>query len=229
MRISVAITNFNRYQCTIDSFAKIIDNDFISEFVIVDDKSTDGSYEKLCEFFKGNKKVKLFQQHFNVNMSRNKRDAIRNCEEPFVLIIDSDNIFDNDFIEALKKETFNEKIIYCPDFAKPKFNFKKFSGKEYSKENIKELITDSMGNCSANVCNYLVPRKEYLEVYFHNSEMKATDTLWFCYLWLQCGNKFKIVEGMEYEHTTPKDSGYMKDLDYNLRKSAELRNKILEL
>lgn len=229
MKISVVVTSYNRFQSTIDSFAQIIDNDFISEFVILDDKSTDDSYEKLCDYFKDNNKVNVYQQKENKNMSRNKRDAISKCVEPFVLIIDSDNIFDNDFIEVLKKETFDDKTIYCPDFAKPKFNFKQFSGRTFSKENIRELALDSMGNVSMNTSNYLVPKDEYLEVYFHNSEMRGTDTIWMALLWLQWGNKFKIVEGMEYEHTTPADSGFMKDLDYNMRKLAELRNKILEL
>ena len=67
-----------------------------------------------------------------------------------------------------------------------------------------------------------------MKIYEPNSEMKATDTLWFNYLWLKAGNKFHIVEGMEYFHRTHADSGFLQDVQYNMSKSAELRNKILQ-
>ena len=226
----MAITTHNlRYQMTIDCFAQIIDNDFIAEFVIVDDASPDNAGIRLIEYFKNNPKVKIYINEENIQMSRNKNKAIGLCKEPFVLIGDSDNTFTNYYIDALKNILLEDNTIYCPDFAKPTFNFKKFSGRTFDKTNIKELAFDDMGNVSMNTCNYVVPKERYLRVYEHNPLMKATDTVHFAYLWLKAGNKFHIVDGMEYEHLVHKNSGFMDDCDYNMARSAELRKKIIEL
>lgn len=227
--ISFACTTYNRYQMAIDSFAQIIDNDFISEFVIVDDASTDNSGMMLHEHFKNNEKVKVFINDKNIQMSRNKESVISKCKEDYVLIGDSDNTFTNESIESLKNIDFKPDTIYCPSFAKPSFDYRKFSDQTFDKRNASFLVRDSMGNCCMNTANYLVPREAYSEVYEYNPEHLASDTIWFNYLWLKAGNKFEIVEGFEYDHLQHKNSGFLKDLDYNMKKAEEVRKLILAL
>lgn len=227
--ISFAITTHNRFQMTIDCFAQIIDNDFISEFVIVDDDSKDSSGEKLYRNFYWNNKVKVFINGENIQMSRNKETAIALCKSDFVLIADSDNIFSNESINALRNIDFKEDTIYCPSFAKPTFDYRKFSNQVFDKNHIKELVNDSMGNCCMNTANYVVPRENYSKVYEYNPSHLASDTIWFNYLWLKAGNKFEIVEGFEYNHLQHSGSGFLKDLDYNMKKAEEVRKLILAL
>lgn len=227
--ISFALTTMNRFQMTIDSFAQIIDNDFISEFVIVDDASTDFSGIKLYKYFKENPKVKVYINDKNIQMSRNKECAISLCKEQFVLIGDSDNTFTNQSIDSLRKLDFKKDIIYCPSFARPTFDYRKFKNITFDKKHIAELIKDSMGNCCMNTANYLVPKEEYCKVYEYNPEHLASDTIWFNYIWLKAGNKFEIVEGFEYDHLQHSQSGFLKDLDYNMKKAEEVRKLILAL
>lgn len=54
--LSLAITHYNRYEMVVESFAQVIDDVRLSEILIMDDCSTDGSYEKLRDHFKGNER-----------------------------------------------------------------------------------------------------------------------------------------------------------------------------
>jgi glycosyltransferase involved in cell wall biosynthesis len=229
MKLSLALTTYNRYDLTIQSFAKVIDDERIDEVVILDDASTDGSYEKLRDYFKGNDRVRVLRQLTNQNMSRNKRDAIAYCKNPFVIILDSDNTISTEYLDALEGVEFREDTIICPTEARPNFIYKKFAGRIFDRTNAKELVSDPMGNCQTNTANYVVPRDEYIRVYEFNPEMKATDTVYFSYLWLKAGYKFHIVKGMGYEHLNHPGSGFLQDLDYNMIQSEKVRQLILSL
>lgn len=230
MQISLAITTFERYDLTIKSFEKVIDDPRIDDIVLLDDCSQDGSYEKLVDYFKGYEKVRIIRQLINRGMSLNKKDAISYAKNPWVILFDSDNVISPEYIDALEAVgELSPDTIYCPDFSRDKFSYKAFSGQQFDRSNIKDLVSDSMGNVCMNSCNYVVPRDQYLTVYWHNPEMKATDTVFFALLWLSSGNKFHIVKDMEYDHLVGPQSGFLKDCDYNMKKSQEIRELILGL
>lgn len=86
-----------------------------------------------------------------------------------------------------------------------------------------------IGECLFNTCNYLVNRAEYLRVYQHNADMKATDTIHFNYLWLSAGNHFYVVPGMEYYHRVHDGSGFLQDCSYNMAKAKEIKELIKSL
>jgi glycosyltransferase involved in cell wall biosynthesis len=236
MKLSLAITTYNRYEMTVESFAQVIDDPRIDDIVILDDCSTDNSYQKLVEHFKGNEKVRVIRQAQNRGMGLNKKDAIALAKNDWVGILDSDNIMGSNYIEALDSiggypgiTQLYKDTIYVPDFAKPQFDYQKFAGKRFNRKNVIDLVNDKTGNCLLNTCNYLVNRKTYLKVYEHNPEMKGTDTVWFNYLWLKAGNSFYVVPGMEYYHRVHNGSGFLQDANYNMKKSEEIRRLIMAL
>lgn len=59
--------------------------------------------------------------------------------------------------------------------------------------------------------------------------MKATDTIWFSYLWLKSGRLMFIVKDMHYFHRVHKDSGFLQEVDYNMKKAEEIKKMIMEL
>lgn len=235
MKLSLAITTFNRFEYTIESFAQVIDDPRIDDIVILDDCSTDGSYEKLRDHFSGNGKVGVIRQASNRNMSLNKRDAIALSKNEWVIIFDSDNVIEKDYLDALQvqwdwelKPGTTKHCIYCPSFAKPQFDYRKFQNQKFG--GVKPVPAhDDTFNCLLNTANYVVNRNEYLRVYEHNPEMKGTDTVWFNYLWLIAGNHFYVVPDMEYQHRIHSGSGFLQDADYNMKKSAEVRKLIMQL
>lgn len=230
-QISLAITTYNRYDLTIKSFEKVIGDERISDIVIVDDSSTNGDGYRLKEYFKDNPKVHVYINNENLNMSRNKFYAIGICESDMVLIGDSDNVFSIDYIDALfKLGIFNDPtVINMPQFAKENFDFRKYAGYKITKHNAKQFMEDPMFRCMLNCCNYVVPRNSYLENYVYNEDIKGADTIWFNYNWLKNDNTIYIVPRMEYTHTVGSHSGFLENVNINMKHAIELEKKILEL
>lgn len=233
MKLSLAITTYNRYEMTIESFAQVIDDPRIDDIVILDDSSTDGSYEKLRDHLKDNSKVRVIKQAQNRGMSLNKRDAIALAKNEWVIIFDSDNIISSDYLNAFYEQIKRDgrilkNCIYMPDFAKPQFDYRKFAGMTYGAM-LLPPVHDDMCNCLMNTCNYIVNRDAYQKVYQYNPDHICSDTVWFNYNWLKEGNAFYVVPGMEYFHRVHDGSGFLENADYNMKKSAEVRKLIMRL
>lgn len=234
MKLSLAITSYNRYEMTVESFAQVIHDPRIDDIVILDDASTDGSYEKLRDHFAGNEKVRVIRQAQNRGMSRNKSDAVALSKNEWVALLDSDNKIDSAYIDAFFNAArpygiFESGIIYAPEFARPAFDYRKFSGKVIHRFNTRKVIDDSMGNCLLNTCNYIISRSTYTKVFEANAEIKGTDTLWFNYLWLKAGYSLYIVPGMQYDHLVHDGSTWKEHASYNMQMAEKINKLILAL
>lgn len=226
--ISLCITTYNRYDLLLESFRQVLDDPRITEIVIADDCSERETscllFNTLCRY----DKVRFYINQENIGMSRNKARAIELASNPWCIIFDSDNVIDPSYLDALP-EYLAPSVIYCPDFAKPQFDYRKYAGRTINADNAGKVMEKPMGECLFNTCNYLVNREEYLRVYEHNPDMKGTDTIWFNYLWLKAGNSFSVVPGMQYMHRVHAGSGFMEDVDYNMKKAAEVKQLIQTL
>lgn len=248
MNLSLCITSFNRFDLLKESYARVIDDPRISEIIIVDDCSTEpGIKEKVNSLAGG--KVKVFHQVENRGMSRNKADAISYASNQWVIIFDSDNIIGPDYLDAFfsfldgweesyASHSIRNNFIFCPDFAKPNFDYRDFkcgnggigirSGIYGARECAHEIKNDSY-NCLLNTCNYIVNRDFYLKTYQYNPKHIASDTIWHNYNHLKAGGLLVVVPGMQYEHRTHKGSGFLQGVDHNMRMQAEVRKMIMEL
>lgn len=228
MKLTLAITVFNRWELLLESFANVIDDDRIDEILIMDDHSKDEYWNKIKELPKFNPKIKVVRQLENRNMLINKRDAIFNSKNELVILFDSDNVIGKDYLDSLPNE-FYEDIIYCPSFAKPTFDFRKYSGIVIDKKIASQNINDNTFNMMLNCCNYLVNRNAYLESFIEDRSVKGSDTISFAYNWLKQGNRFQIVTGMEYYHRVHSGSGFLENADFNMRKAEETKKMISAL
>lgn len=228
---SLCITTYNRFEMTLESFAMVLDDPRVSEIVIVDDCSDINYYDMLAAATIDMGKVRLIRNEKNLGMSLNKKKAVELAKNEWCILLDSDNVIRPDYIDALTDRTvsMNPKVIYCPDFAKPQFDYRKFGGSYIDKSNVSHFISLPMAEPAINTCNYVVNRNEYLRIYQHNQAMKGTDTIWFNYLWLSAGNSLYVVPGMEYEHRVHSGSGFLADCDYNMKKAKEIKDFILKL
>lgn len=232
MKLTLAITTYNRYDLLLESFANVIDDDRIDEILIIDDHSKDEYWNKIKELPKFNDKIKVVRQLDNRGMSRNKRDAVFHSKNEWVILFDSDNVIDKSYLDAIPTNLSWFKI-YCPSFARPNFDYRKFQSNIYSINTgvpgSTRISNDPMFWCLMNTCNFLVHRQSYLNVWQENKEMIASDSIWFNYLWLKEGNGLHVVKGMEYFHRVHEKSGFTEQLDYNLKKAEEIKKLILEL
>lgn len=229
--LSLCITTYNRFDLTMASFAQVLDNPRILEVVIVDDHSDIEYYDQLAAATIDMTKVRLVRNEVNLGMSLNKKKAVELAKAPWCILFDSDNVITPSYIDSLlaRTENLNPKVIYCPDFAKPQFDYKHFGGTYIEQSSVRHFLSIPGSDLVLNTCNYVVNREEYLKVFQHNPKMKGTDTIWFNYLWLSAGNSFYIVPGMEYEHRVHDGSGFLADCDYNMRKAKEIKNLIKQL
>lgn len=250
MNLSLCITTYNRYDLLKESYAQVIDDPRISEIIIVDDCSTEPGIKEKVNGLAGGK-VKVFHQAHNRGMSRNKADAISYASNEWCIIFDSDNIIGTDYLDAfynlaIEGDAFNifgqikpiEKFIFCPDFAKPEFNYREFrcgnggvgirSGIYGIRESAFEIKNDSF-NCLLNTCNYIVHRDNYLATYQYNPDHIASDTIWHNYNHLKNGGLFCVVPDMQYNHRVHKGSGFLQGVDHNMKMQAEVRKMIMNL
>jgi glycosyltransferase involved in cell wall biosynthesis len=230
MRISLSITTYNRYELTIQSFAKVIEDERIDDVVVLDDASEDGSFRSLNDYFKDNDKVIVRRQITNRGMSLNKAHAIALCKNDFVIIFDSDNIMDKSYIDALEAVgNFKEDTMYLPVGALPHFPYAKYSGQTIDRNNVKNCMGDPMFRCSLNTCNCLVNKDFYAKVFKEDSTIGCADTINHIYNHLEVGGKLYFVPNLTYFHLVGPQSGFMENVSYNMMKAKEIENKIMSL
>jgi len=229
MNLSLCLTTFNRFHLTIESFAQIINDSRIDDIVILDDASTDGSFEKLVEHYKDILKVRMIRQAQNRGMSMNKRDAIGYAKNEWCVILDSDNVIGPDYLDAIEKTMLYGDTIYCPSFAMPEFDYRRYESFTVKKGDAAKLIREDMFNTCMNTCNCLVHRDTYLQTYRHNPAHIASDTIWHAYNHLKAGGSFYIVPGMQYFHRVHKGSGFLENAGHNMRMAQAVRELIMQL
>lgn len=228
MTYTLAITTYNRYEMLLESFAQVIGDDRISEILILDDCSEIDYWNKIKDLGSYNPKIKVIRQMKNRGMAVNKRDAVAYSLNDWVILFDSDNIISSAYLDAIPENLFND-TIYIPDFARPNFDFQAFSGMRINGKVAAKNIKDSVFNMMLNCCNYLVPRDRYVSTFKEDTTVKGSDTIAFAYNWMRNGNWFEVVKGMEYFHRVHKDSGFLADASYNLKKAEFTRKLIMAL
>lgn len=226
---SLCITNYRRYDLLLESFAKVLADPRISEIVISDDCSEKKCYDKVARYCSGERKIKLFRNEENVGMGMNKKLAIERATGEWCILLDSDNVIDGTYLDALDRTTAFPEVIRAPVSGGNGLDYTRFRNWYVSRNNIRHFLSFPKSEMVLNTCNYCVHRERYLQVYEHNDKMIASDTIWFNYLWLKSGGGFTIVGGLQYFHRVHKGSGFMEKLEYNTRMCAETLELIKNL
>jgi len=238
--ISVAITNYNRVDMTIESFSKIIDNDLVDDIVILDDCSDMKLYGELwdrVEALNANH-VLLYRNAVNVGPFLNKYRAVQKCKNDWVILLDCDNIIDNDYVELLSNIDKEDDILYCPESlfrlnkAGIKYSYHKFNNLFVDKINVRRYVRHRMFRALLNTGNYLVHRERYMEVVEQsvaNERLSKLDSLYFNYLWLSMGYRMKVVPNLWYEHRIHKDSYYLRNAKLFVSIQGELIKMLKKL
>ena len=210
--ISLCLTNFNRTEFLYQSFEQVLYDDRISEIVISDDCSDDQVYQAITHKYFSIPKVKIFRNETNLDCYRNKRQAVKHATNEWVLLLDSDNIFDSNFIDVIfSQREWNKSWAYTPEFAKPHFDFRDISGVALSSANVFTYL--EKGNCSTmlNAMNYFINREEFLRVWDNSVDPVTSDSLFQNYNWLKGGNTVYVTPGLQYEHRVHPGSHYQNN------------------
>lgn len=115
------------------------------ELIIIDDGSTDDSFEIISKFAHSDNRIKVFKQK-NQGPGIARNNGIKKCSGDYIGFLDSDDYYDYNFLETINEENKQSEkdIIYIGDikeFPNGKkfggYNFKKYAN--YSKENLLRL------------------------------------------------------------------------------------------
>jgi len=219
---SLGITTHNRIVEVIRLITTVYNVPEIKEIVIVDDCSED--YEKLQNYTHF-KKLKVYQNEKNLGCFRNKLEVVKKCTQPYVLLIDSDNVISPEYVKKCI-ENIDGKSIVAPSKALPNFDYTSLVG-QIDAEHLANIRNNPTLDCCLNTCNYCLPREEFLkfmETLDTEYDWKGVDSIYMAVQWLKSGRKIKVVEGMEYQHDIrPHDSVYLKT-----ENPQEIKNLILQ-
>jgi glycosyltransferase involved in cell wall biosynthesis len=235
--ISLCITTYNRTDLLFESFAQVIDDDRISEIVIVDDHSDIEVFNRVFDYTRSIPKVKLYRNEKNLDCYRNKREAVGKASNEWVIIFDSDNILTKAYVDRLAINPVDPKKIWQPEFARPHFDFRKYfnnglAGNPYDRHNIAKVIHEPTFQTMLNAMNYYVNRDEFIRVWDASESLDpvTSDSLFFNYNWLKEGNRIFVVNGLEYEHRVHDGSHYQNNVRRTPRGfHQEIENKLKQL
>lgn len=210
--ISLCITTYERTDLLFESFRQVIDDDHISEIVIVDDCSSLEVYNTIAWFIKDIPKVKLYRNEVNLDCYRNKKRSVEFATNEWVIVFDSDNVMTKSYVDSICEYFWVKDTVYNPCFSKPHFNFTNFAGVHYAKHNVGIFINDPTFQTMLNAMNYFVNRDEYLRVWDGSIDPVTSDSLYQNYRWLEAGNSIYVVPGLEYEHRVHDGSHYKNNV-----------------
>jgi len=233
--ISVAIpTHQDRikyYIHTIKNLYNVVD-----EFIVVDDASGDKVVNKAKEILNGMSKVCFVPGKQRLGAFRNKVDAVRMCRNPWVALLDSDNLFEADYINAFKKalETMPGCTVYAPVQSRPRFNFREFEGQRITSGNAGKFMENDMFQVLMNTGNYVVDRVKYLEVLepiFESNEVipQCCDVCFANYYLLKAGGTIGVAPGMSYSHLDHPESTYHQFVEKEPEETLKWQNMIRSL
>jgi glycosyltransferase involved in cell wall biosynthesis len=224
-QLSIVIPSWERVDMTINSFKKVHNDKRVHSIVIVDDASSMVTYKELeakCNQFS---KVSLYRNQENKDCYANKFLAVSYSPTDFCILLDSDNQIDKSYIDAIfNQEDWDWETIFQPTFARPMFDFRRYSGVTIKKSNISKYLGKPMFDTALNAMNYFVNKNKYIEVWDGNVDPHSSDSIFQNYNWLNAGYKIKFLEGMEYEHLVHDGSHYKA----NSHKSPEFYQEILQ-
>jgi len=217
--ISLCIPSYNRTNMVLESFSNVLESNIINEIIIVDDFSNESNYETLKVLLSNinNPKIKLFRNTENKKAFHNKIEAVKKANNKWIILLDSDNILTQNYIDSIPKE-LDEKIFYLPSRAiceSPYLDYRNFSGLIIDKTEYKKLANsdDPKTLCLFNTGNYFFNKETYLDSIRLDEELmdcKALDPFYQIYLGFKYIHNFKlnVVQGMEYYHRLhTKDTG----------------------
>jgi len=197
--LSLCITNHNRDKMLFESFEQVLNDDRVSEIVIVDDNSEDNFWKKVKNYCDDKPKIKLFRNRKNLGCYKNKREAIANAVNEFVIIFDSDNVMTTGYIDKIFDQQWDENIIFAPDYV-VSFDYRHFAGQTITKSNVSKMTGQVIFDCLINTMNYFVHRDNYLKVWDGSIEPWTADTIYQNFRWLESGRSFHVLKGLEYNH-----------------------------
>jgi len=189
LEISVLITLFNREQYIEPCIRSAFASDFESfEVIVLDDQSTDGSYEKVLSLQKEFPRLRVYRNDTNLGQFGNRNAIVALAKGKYVKFIDSDDLLYPHTLRTMYwclsqhpeagagiQDPFSKSLKKYPVFLKPKelFHYNFFTSNVF------------LGGPSSS----LIKREVFEEFGGYQTELLLEDNLF----WVRVGEKYPLV------------------------------------
>ena len=186
------------------------------EVILVDDCSTDGSYEKACKYaVKTSLKLSVLKAEENIGPGNARNIGMSSAQGEWITFIDSDDWVDIDMIEKIDEVIEREKtncVIY--DYYTTNGYDKKMARSMYSAEG--GFIP--INKCISDVRNHTIGKMYKLDKLrqhsiFYPQQRRCEDVAFVCRAVDACGSVYYMNEPMYYYYQRPTSLSNNKQLD----------------
>lgn len=221
---TVAIPTMRRWSSFLEkSIPQYLEYDLVSNVIVCDETGEDAKAIEASPFA-ANPKLKVYTNQTRLGAYLNKRQCIEKAPTEWIAVLDSDNIFSEDFFEkayaALKKESFNPNLVLASAdnvrlFVKTGKEEKQtahFSGLRITRANWNTVLQMQNWNFLLNDGNYIVHRTQLssLNPNYTLEQVYASDAILAAKQFVQAGCTYYCVPGLWYIHTVHDDSEWLK-------------------
>lgn len=227
--MGVAITTYEREALALASFRQVVDDPRVSEVTIVDDRSDAALFSRLTSATAQWPKVRVHQNDCNLGCYLNKRQSVERSSSPWVLLLDSDNEIDCEFVDTLcGLPTWDPETLYLPVMGRPSLDYRTYEGMVVTQKNVSMWIDYPSFPMALNTGNFFVQRDAYLRVFDPCFDPSAADSLYFVACWLASGRRAVFTPGLHYRHLIH-DGYWMQHAERSAQVAQELVQKLREM
>jgi len=240
IELTVAIPTMRRWKGFLEkSLPTFLNHDSVSWVVVCDETGEDVKAIRQSRWA-SHPKLILHENERRLGMYANKRKCVEVAPTDWVAVLDSDNLFPDDYFEALfdiwKDIGSNTKTVYAASeivriFLKTgesEERTRHFSGMRITKQNWNQVLQMKAWNFLLNDGNW-VGHKSVLDAWppLAEERVRATDSIRILKNLVEKGWTYFIVPGMRYIHTVHDDSEWIKTEAESTRLLATTEWRIL--
>ncbi len=223
IQLTVAIPTMKRWKGFLEkSLPQFLENDYVSYVVVSDETGEDVAAIKASRWA-FHPKLRLHVNEKRLGMYGNKRRCVELSPTDWVAVLDSDNIFPDQYFEALfdtwKDEGADRRTVYAASEIVRVFlktgeseeRTRHFAGLRINRSNWNQVLRMKAWNFLLNDGNW-VGHKSVLDAWPPMAEerVRATDSIRIVRNLVAQGRTYFIVPGMRYIHTVHDDSEWIK-------------------
>jgi hypothetical protein len=223
IQLTVAIPTMRRWKGFLEkSLPMFLNNENVYKVLVCDETGDDVRAIQKTRWFEHPKLI-LHVNEQRLGMYANKRKCVELSPTDWVAVLDSDNIFPDEYFEALfdtwKDEGANTKTVYAASEILRVFlktgeseeRTRHFTGMRITRANWNQVLQTKAWNFLLNDGNW-VGHKSVLDAWppIAEEKVRATDSIRIVKNLIQNGWTYYITPGMRYIHTVHDDSEWIK-------------------
>jgi hypothetical protein len=231
--LTVAIPTWKRWSFLQKVIEQYVENPLISSLVICDESGDDIDEIKKSKW-SDHPKLVLHKNPTRLGMYHNKRKCLEiaamNPMSEWVSVLDSDNLFSDDFFETLHEAIEakkNVKYVFASSHiihlqkktGETKTHTEHFSGMMINKKNWNDALNVSKWHFLLNDGNWTA-HKDVIQCFNDKADeeqIRAVDSLLLAKQMVENGYTYFVVPNLKYIHTVHDDSEWIKTEEISLR------------